>query len=424
MHSIVGTAVGRIVQEFVFRSLVDQRIPIQVHGNRKEMEAVLSSVDDATIDLAISQGELSAVEDEEPIRAFFHFQNNYHTFTAITSKVDGQTLRLHRPESIYRNVKRKYERVPAPPGINISFSLMGEDVQLHFPRSEAEGAVGIEPSIPTDRREGSHDIQTLIADFRAKVGEQVSSNKIVLLRDKPASTLFEKLLVSTRKSLWLPSTEEEFPFYDPFSDERIIVKLDLRKVTDEGSATGESLADNILFRRASADAFSDLYCPILYREYVVGYIHLSNHRDRREKIGEELVEYTYEFARVLCYALQLNGYFKAEGQNDELIESSVIDMSASGLLFTYSGPKVVEELQAGSEIDLVLQTETRQLIAGSTVMRRFADDDNYFFGVEFIRITPDDFEYLFEYLYGKEFSTEFAEVVEGGIRQEEIAPPE
>ena len=82
------------------------------------------------------------------------------------------------------------------------------------------------------------------------------------------------------------------PSIDPFSDERIIVKLDLRKITDEGSATGESLADNILFRRASADSFSDLYCPILYREYVVGYIHLSNHRDRREKIGEDLVEYT------------------------------------------------------------------------------------------------------------------------------------
>ena len=173
----------------------------------------------------------------------------------------------------------------------------------------------------------------------------------------------------------------------PFSDERIIVKLDLRKITDEGSATGESLADNILFRRASADSFSDLYCPMLYREYVVGYIHLSNHRDRREKIGEDLVEYTYEFARVLCHALQLNGYLKAEGQEDDLIESSVIDMSASGLLFTYSGPKVVEELQAGSDIDLVLQTETRELVVGSKVMRRFAADDNYFFGVEFVRVT-------------------------------------
>ena len=420
----MGTAVGRIVQEFVFRSLVDQRIPVQVHGNRKEMEGVLTSVDNSTLDISVAETDLTDVEDDEPIRAFFHFQTNYHTFTATVSKVDGNTLRLHRPESIYRNVKRKYERVPAPSGLDISFSLMGEDMQLHFPKSETEEAHGIEPTIPADRRDGTHDVQTLIADFRAKVAEVVSTNKIVMLRDKPASTLFEKLLVSTRKILWLPSNEEEFPFYDPFPDERIIVKLDLRKITDEGSSTGESLADNILFRRASADSFSDLYCPILYREYVVGYIHLSNHRDRREKITEELVEFTYEFARVLCYALQLNGYFRAEGQEDEYIESSVIDMSASGLLFTYSGPQVIEELQAESEIDLVLKTEMRQLVVGSRVMRRFAADDNYFFGVEFIRISPDDFEYLFEYLYGKEFSTEFAEVLEGGMRQSETAPPD
>ena len=52
----MGTAVGRIVQEFVFRSLVDQRIPIQVHGHRKEMEGVLASVDDTSLDLTVSQG--------------------------------------------------------------------------------------------------------------------------------------------------------------------------------------------------------------------------------------------------------------------------------------------------------------------------------------------------------------------------------
>ncbi len=103
--------------------------------------------------------------------------------------------------------------MPAPAAISISFSLLGEDVQLHFPKSEAEAAVSIEPSVSAERRESSHDIPTLIADFRAKVGEMVSSNKIVMLRDRPASTLMEKLLVRTRKILWLPSTEEEFPFY-------------------------------------------------------------------------------------------------------------------------------------------------------------------------------------------------------------------
>jgi c-di-GMP-binding flagellar brake protein YcgR len=411
----VGTAVGRIVQEFVLRSLVDQLIPVQIHGNRKELEGVITAVDERSVDVAVSRGDTSGIEEAEPMRVFFHFQNNYHTFTAEAAKAEGVLLRLTRPDALYRNVKRKYERLAAPAGIQISFSMLGEDVQIHFPKSAEARAEGIEPKRSSGGGSESHDIPTLIGEFRARVGERVSDNKIVMLRDRPASTLFEKLLVTTRKSLWLPSTEEEFPFYDPFPDERIIVKLDLRKVTDEGSSTGESLADNILFRRASADAYSDLYCPILYREYVAGYIHLSNHRDRRQKIGEDLVEETYEFARVLSYALQVNGYFRTEGEEDDLIQSSVIDMSASGLLFTYAGPRVVEELQPDTEIDLLLETDARQLTVGARVMRRFADNDNYFFGVEFVRISPDDFEYLFEYLYGKAFSSEFAEVVEGGL---------
>ena len=411
----MGTAVGRIVQEFVLRSLVDQRIPVQIHGNRKELEGVVTSIDERSLDLTISQGDGAAIESDEAMRVFFHFQNNYHTFTTEAAKVTGTVLSLVRPEAIYRNVKRKYERVPAPGGIRISVSMQGQQVELHFPKAVAESAEPIEPTVSRDQRNATHDVGTLIADFRARVGDRVSSNKIVMLRDKPTSTLIEKLIVQTRKILWLPSTEGDFPFYDPFPDERIVVKLDLREITDESSTTGESLADNILSRRASADAYSDLYCPILYREYVAGYIHLSNHRDRREKISEELVEDTYDFARVLCYALQVNGYFRTEGKEEDLIESNVIDMSASGLLFTYAGPRVVDELQPDVEIDLLLQAESRELMVGARVMRRFADNDNYFFGVEFVRITPDDFEYLFEYLYGKQFSIEFAEVVEGGL---------
>ncbi|HUI71175.1 MAG TPA: PilZ domain-containing protein, partial [Spirochaetia bacterium] len=160
-----------------------------------------------------------------------------------------------------------------------------------------------------------------------------------------------------------------------------------------------------------------LLCPVLYNEYVVGYLHLWNTMEHKSRIGKDMVEYAWQFARMLCYSLVTNGYFKAENASERRYEAPIIDMSASGLLFAHTSADLVRDLLVHTDLDLTMRIGRRAFKVGARVRRKFHDAENSYFGVLFLKIDPGDFAFLFEYLYGKPFDPLYEGTWEGG------APP-
>ncbi len=86
-------------------------------------------------------------------------------------------------------------------------------------------------------------------------------------------------MVRLGKSLWIPSTAEDFPSARP---------VPRRTGHHEGRADRPggrrrrrryvvtSRLGNILYEKTKKDIVSELWCPVLYNEYVVGYIHVWN----------------------------------------------------------------------------------------------------------------------------------------------------
>jgi len=62
---------------------------------------------------------------------------------------------------------------------------------------------------------------------------------------------------------------------------------------------------------------------------------------------------------------------------------------------------------------VTLSTGKRGMSAGGVVRRRFLDEQGTFYGVAFTHIAPEDFRYLFEYLYGRPFTDDDATSIEG-----------
>jgi hypothetical protein len=54
---------------------------------------------------------------------------------------------------------------------------------------------------------------------------------------------------------------------------------------------------------------------------------------------------------------------------------------------------------------------------GGRIMRKFRDAENTYFGVLFLKLAEEDFQFLFHFLYGKEFDPSLEGRWEGG------APP-
>jgi hypothetical protein len=318
---------------------------------------------------------------------------------------------------VYKNLQRKYERVRLAGSIEVSFSLKGRKIELNFPRGER-----FNPVEPPETAAGFNPakIHNLVAEFRKKASATCSRNKITMLRDRLPRSWEEKVVVRTGKCLWIPAVAEDFPTRDPFPDDRVITKADLMAFEEENGTRPsviQSRLGNILYEKSKQDIAAELLCPILYNEYVVGYIHLVNEGEKRDRILRETVDYAWQFARVLAYSLVTNGYFRAENAGERRYEAPIIDLSASGLLFAHPNQDLARELLVHSDLELTLRIGNRVIQAGSRIMRKFKDSENAFFGVLFMRMQPEDFRFLFEHLYGKRFSEEFEAKWEGG------APP-
>jgi hypothetical protein len=78
----MGTPVGRIEKEFVFKALADEGTPCDVHGSRREARCRLVEAGTDTLGLEALEGDLGGFEKGDEVRVFFYLKNNYHTFTA------------------------------------------------------------------------------------------------------------------------------------------------------------------------------------------------------------------------------------------------------------------------------------------------------------------------------------------------------
>jgi hypothetical protein len=413
----MGTEVGRIEKEFVFKSLVDDAVPCDLHGSRKEARCRFSGVTDTVLELAPVEGTIEGFEPGEEVRVFFYLKNNYHTFATRILNVTPSAVTVDHPPGVYKNLQRKFERVKLGGTMDVSFSLHGTKVELNFPKSDRYSPV--EPPEESSNFDPKR-IQQVVKTFRIRMETLATDNKIVMLRDKMPRTWEEKTIVRLGKSLWIPATDEDFPVRDPFPDERVITKGELIKLEEDAGAQPyviTSKLGNILYEKTKKDIVSELWCPVLYNEYVVGYVRVWNTAARRERISRETMEYVQEFAKVLCFSLVTNGYFKVENSGDRRYEAPIIDMSASGLLFAHTSTDLVRDLLVHTDLELTVRFDGRTMMIGARIMRKFKDAENTYFGVLFLRIEQEDFQYLFQFLYGKAFDPSLEGTWEGG------APP-
>jgi hypothetical protein len=413
----MGTEVGRIEKEFVFKSLVDDKATCDLHGSRKEFRCLFSGVGDDLLELRPVEGKLEGFTIGEDVRVFFYLKNNYHTFATRVVDATPDHIVVAQPPGVYKNLQRKFERVRLQGSIDVSFSLHGTKVELNFPKSERYSPV--QPP-EEDATFDPRRIQEVVKAFRVEMESRATDNKIVMLRDKMPRTWEEKTIVRMGKCLWIPSTTDDFPVRDPFPDERVITKGELIKLEEEAGVQPyviTSKLGNILYEKTKKDIVAELWCPVLYNEYVVGYIHVWNSAARRERISRELIEYVQQFSKVLCFSLVTNGYFKVENSTERRYEAPIIDMSASGLLFAHTASDLVKELLVHTDLELTVKVNRRTIPVGGRIMRKFKDAENSYFGVLFLKIEQADFHFLFEYLYGKPFDTSMEGMWEGG------APP-
>ncbi len=396
----MATPIKRIEKDFMLKVLYDEQIPMTLRYGRMECMALMQDPPKKELRLKTDK-QITKFKKSQRFELLFDYRSQTISFTVEIKDVKDKTVIGESPEFLYKNLTRAFPRIQAPEDLKASFTYKGERYKLRYPRTNEYEAIN---SIENSEFFNPENIRDLVGQLDAWARDVSSGHKLIMFRDIKPTTLEERMLAEIGKVVYIPSTQTDLLETDPYPKKRIVTGQIFRDFL-ESSGTDPIYVDDQLHRflKAKLDngIYSDVWMPILFQEYVIGYIHLWIDAPGKPPFDLSVVDTLSQFARVLAYSLKINGYFKDFLVNKELYQCRVIDISASGLLFANGRSDLSTTLLPDSELELVLVTAKRTVKTEAKIVRRFLDGTQYHYGCRYITIAPEDRRFLFEYLYSK-----------------------
>jgi c-di-GMP-binding flagellar brake protein YcgR len=407
--------VGRIEREFLLKVLYDDRLPVKYIKDRAEYSLFLEqpAVDELVFrpDRPIAKLKLHA-----KLPMLFDYKGQAIDFSTEVIAFRDELIVCVMPEKLHKNLDRDYLRVDAPSDMKIVFTFRGDRYNLSFPKIMEYENIQAEDVF---RKNDTVDLSSLIKQITASLSNFADGYKIVSFKDKKPETVEERIVSETGKALFLPSTVGFFPKNDPYPKKRIITEEIFKRYlesTGVGIAYLEENCARFIKNKYTNGIFSDAWIPILFHEYVIGYIHIWIDKEGRLPFDFSVLDSLYQFAKVLAYSLKEHGYFEYGKMPNAPFDGKVLDISASGLLFAYpNGSNLASILLVDSDLTVTLEAPHRTISLAARIVRRFKDKSSNYYGCRFLNMAPEDMRFLFEHIYGRQIDDSDAAFLSGQV---------
>ncbi|AEJ61735.1 type IV pilus assembly PilZ [Spirochaeta thermophila DSM 6578] len=406
----MGTPLRRIEKEFILKSLEDEKIPVELLFQRRRYRAEIHKVDFKTskMYLFVEGNPVLDIPVGDEVSAYFRIHGTLMTFDMVYLGREDDLVVTSIPEGVYRDLQREFERVRHPENVRLLFTVRGERYVLNFP-SVKKGGAGTPPVVSPSFDAAT--ISALLNDFRKKAAEFSTESKIVMFKERTPESEEERIITDTGKVLLYPQSY----IYTSANIDRLYPQLNLLSIDaillyfrDQGVSRSDAVRRirELVARKREQKIGQELFAPILFYEYVIGYVYLVSTVEKRVRYDRRVLEYVHEFCASLAYSLKIHGYFKPRKAEITYDRAEIIDISLSGVLFTF--PRQVEDdpFLLFSEIEVVLEVEGRKVPVKARVVRRFQDADKLYVALAFLDLKDDDRFFLARSLYGEDFSGE------------------
>lgn len=396
----MATPVKHIEKDFLLRMLYDEDIHVIYRKDR--VEYILSLKAPAGKELLFQAcRRIERLKVKDQLDLMFDYRGKMVTFSVEVLQIKDLLISCTIPDFLYKDLHRSYSRVSIPAKMQVQLNFLGDRYDLSFPKVMEYETDDLGNFL---RNKNLKNLSGLIEQMAGWIKANAGSYKLVFFRDVKPSAIEERVITETGKALFLPSTGENFPRSDPFPQKRIITEEMFKRYLE---STGISLAfvesayARFIKAKAENNIFSDAWVPILFYEYVIGYIHVWNDVAEKPPFKFPLIETLYQFAKVLAYSLKINGFFDKGKLKNDSFEGKIIDISASGLLFAYPSSDISAALRSESRLAVKINIPQRSISAEAIIVRRFKDSSLGYYGCQFEKIDAEDLRCLFEFIYGK-----------------------
>jgi hypothetical protein len=393
----MATQIRRIEKEFFLKELYDKKIPLVYLRDQKKYSFTLENT--AKTELVLKpENPITGLKPRTRMELMFDFQGQVLSCVIEIDTMKEGIITAGIPEFLYKNLDRSYSRVTVPQDLQMRFSFHQDRYNLPFPK------VSSFEDDPEEKSQSVQGVPAILERLGAWVNDLGGSYKLVVFKDSNPSTTEERVVAETGKAFFLASTREPLPETDPFPGGRIIT-ADLFKRYLESTGVDPKYLDDTCKRFVQAKLtrgiFSDIWAPILFQEYIVGYIHVWSKNSWTPPFGTAVLDTLYGYAKELVRSLRANGFFEKGRRHNEAFVGRIIDISVSGLLFAYPKSSLSSALLVNSRILIRLVTAGRTIRSDAKIVRRYRESGLVYYGCHFLDIPFDEMQYLFEYLYGK-----------------------
>jgi c-di-GMP-binding flagellar brake protein YcgR len=410
----MATPIKRIEKDFLLKVLYDEQIPIMYLRDRTEYILILDKPAKSEVVFRADR-PIAKLKARSRLDLMFDYKGQVIIFAVEVSLIKDNIITAAAPEALYKNLDRSYSRVSTPSDLQVQLTFLGDRYSLSFPRVMEFESENLGDLL---RDMDPRNLSGLIDQMAGWIKNYANGYKLIIFRDVKPSTTEERIVAETGKTLFLPSTLANFPQADPYPKKRLITGETFKRYLE---STGVDLAyvDDACARfiktKFDSGIFSDAWIPVLFQEYVIGYIHVWINKEGKLPFDYGVIDTLYQFAKVLAYSLKINGYFEKGKLKNEPFEGKVIDISASGLLFAYPHSNLSSALMPDTELSVKLMTPRRNINANARIVRRYKDNSQGYFGCRFLDMAPEDMRFLFEYIYGKPFTDLDASFLTGQV---------
>jgi len=406
----MAVKVSRIEKEFILKQMLENRLNVELQLSNKRIPAVLEKIlpEELVFSFLNTETQLPEVKHSD---IYIPFRGARVTCKAPIISLQDKGMRLKMPDFLYRDLDRGFERIDPGAGVSVSFLMEGVEYKLDFPEL-AESMAAEPPSL--NIKFDAQKITNLLKGFREKALSFSSENRIIMFRERKPESIAEKIIAWSGRPLLLPM--EDVHSLERSLDSRAYKILKLEEINQFFKSSGEDpllLSNNFsqyLNGLKKKNIYHELYCPVLFQRYVVGYVYLMRADKQTASFTPNVLEFVLQFSRVLAYSLRQNGYFQAIPIRKKFNRSILVDISGSGLLFSMPLNSPVLELYA--DLDLLINFPEKKLSLKGRVMRKYQDPDRIYIGVKFLELSPEDHEFLLYRLYGNKSQDPFEENLE------------
>jgi hypothetical protein len=410
----MATPIKRIEKDFLFKVLYDEQLPIMYLRDRTEYILILEKPVKTEM-IFRPDRPVAKLKPRTKMDLIFDYRGQVIIFSAEVNLIKDDCIYCDIPDMLYKNLDRSFSRVATPPDISVQFTFLGDRYNLSFPKvMEFENETVGDFFSNLD----SKNLSGLIEQMAGWIKNYANGYKLVIFKDQKPSSTEERIIAETGKTLYLPSTAGILPQVDPYPKKRIIVEEMFKRYL-ESTGVDPAYIDDACARfikgKFENGIYSDAWIPILFQEYVIGYIHIWINKEGKLPFDFGVLDTLYQFAKVLAHSLKTNGYFEKGKLKNDPFEGKVIDISASGLLFAYPVSPLSSALLVDSELAVKVLTSRRMINASVKIVRRYKDAAQGYFGCRFLDMAPEDLRFLFEFIYGKPFTDADASFLTGQV---------